>query len=151
MIEGVRIKKIVTHPDDRGYFREILRDDDDLLNRFGQASITKTYPGVIKAFHWHERQDDIWYVVSGMAQIVLYDRRDKSPTKGATDVLYAGDENPVVIVIPSGVAHGYRVMGNEPVTLVYFTTESYDVQGPDEYRIAFDDPSIHFDWTTKNR
>lgn len=151
MIDGVTVKKLITHPDDRGYFREILRDDDALLSRFGQVSVTTTYPGVIKAFHYHERQDDLWYVVSGMAQVVLHDLRKTSPTNGVTEVLYAGDQNPILIKIPTGVAHGYRVLGPHPVVLAYVTTESYDPSKPDEKRIPFDDPSIGFDWTTKNR
>ncbi|NLF77405.1 MAG: spore coat protein, partial [Chloroflexi bacterium] len=67
-IHDVVIKKLVTYSDDRGYFREILRDDDNLMTRFGQTSFTKTYPGVIKAFHWHKHQDDLWYVADGMAR-----------------------------------------------------------------------------------
>lgn len=61
MINGVQVKKLIRHCDDRGYFMEILRDDDNLLSRFGQASMSKTYPGVIKAFHYHEQQDDLWF------------------------------------------------------------------------------------------
>ncbi len=151
MIDGVVIKQLVTHPDDRGFFREILRDDDRLLKRFGQISATTTYPGVVKAFHWHARQDDLWYVAAGTAQVVLYDRRDGSKTQGQTQVIYAGDLNPVLIKIPPGVAHGYRVLGSEPVTVVYVTTESYVATAPDEQRIPFDDSTIGFDWTTENR
>jgi len=150
-IHDVVIKKLVTLPDDRGYFREVLRDDDNLLRRFGQTSVTKTYPGVIKAFHWHKRQDDLWYVVDGMARVVLYDRRPDSPTFGETQVIYAGEDNPVLILIPAGVAHGYQVLGVKPVILFYHTTESYNPQDPDEERIPFDDPSIGFDWSIKNR
>ena len=53
--------------------------------------------------------------------------------------------------IPIGVAHGYRVLGNEPAGLFYHTTEAYDPADPDEERIPFDDPTIGFDWTTRPR
>ena len=151
MIKDVVIKKLITYSDDRGYFREILRDEDQLLKRFGQSSVTMTYPGIIKAFHWHKRQDDLWYVAKGMAKVVLHDLRPGSPTKGETQVIYAGDQNPVLIVIPVGVVHGYQVLGNEPVILFYHVTESYRPDAPDEERLPFDDPSIGFDWTVKNR
>ena len=151
MIRGVKIKELVTHCDDRGYFREILRDDDNLLKKFGQTSVTETYPGVIKAFHWHKKQDDLWYVARGMAQIVLHDLRKDSKTYKQTQIIYAGEENPVLILIPSGVAHGYMVIGNKPVLLFYHTTESYNKDKPDEERIPFDDPTINFDWKVKNR
>jgi dTDP-4-dehydrorhamnose 3,5-epimerase len=151
IIAGVTVKDLVRHPDDRGYFEEILRDDDDLLRRFGQASLSMSYPGVIKAFHYHERQDDLWFFPVGSAQVVLHDLRDESPTHGVTQVLYAGEDYPRLIVIPVGVAHGYRVLGDKPLMIVYFTTESYVASNPDEHRIPWDDPGIGFDWTTKYR
>jgi dTDP-4-dehydrorhamnose 3,5-epimerase len=150
-IHDVVVKQLVTHSDDRGYFREILRDDDGLLSRFGQTSITKTYPGVIKAFHWHKAQDDLWYVADGMARVVLHDVRPGSPSFGSTQVIYAGEDNPVLIHIPAGVAHGYQVLGHKPLLLFYHVTQSYDAKHPDEERIPWDDPEIGFDWTIKNR
>ena len=151
MIQGVVVKKLVKYCDDRGFFMEVLRNDDKLLKKFGQTSYTVTHPGVIKAFHYHKKQDDLWFVAYGMAQVVLYDMRKKSKTYKEIQVICAGEDNPVLILIPIGVAHGYRVLGNKPVCLFYHTTESYNPKSPDEERIAFDDPSIGFDWTTKNR
>ncbi len=150
-IHDVIIKKLVTHSDDRGYFREVLRDDDHLLRQFGQTSITRTYPGVIKAFHWHQEQDDIWYIASGMARVVLYDRRSESPTFKVTQVIFAGEDNPLSILIPKGIAHGYQVLGNAPVLMFYHTTHNYNPKAPDEFRIPFDDPEIGFDWSIQNR
>lgn len=151
MISGVKLKKLVVHSDDRGFFMEILRDDDELLSRFGQASMSLSYPGVIKAFHYHKKQDDLWFFPKGNAQVVLYDLREDSLTKGETDVYYMGDNNRRLLVIPKGVAHGYRVLGNEPLIITYFTTESYTPGEPDEFRIDWDDQKIGFDWTTKHR
>lgn len=150
-IDGVQVKQLVRHPDDRGFFQEILRDDDALLRRFGQASLSMSYPGVIKAFHYHERQDDLWFFPVGSAQVVLYDQRPGSSTEGITQVLYPGEDHPILIVIPVGVVHGYRVLGAQPLMIVYFTTESYRPADPDERRLAWDDPTIAFDWTTQPR
>lgn len=151
MFEGVSIKKLIRHSDDRGFFMEILREDDNLLKRFGQASLSKSYPGVIKAFHYHKRQDDLWFFPSGNVQVVIYDLREESSTYGETDVFYLGEDNPTLLLIPKGVAHGYRVLGSEPAIILYFTTESYQKVSPDEFRIPWDDPKIGFDWTTKPR
>ena len=150
-IDGVVIKKLVTYPDDRGYLREVLRDDEGLLARFGQTVVTKTYPSVIKAFHWHQRQDDLWYVAAGMARVVLYDRRPDSPTRGETQIVFAGEDNPVLILIPAGIAHGYQVLGDRPVLLFYTVTQCYDPADPDEERIPYDDPVIGFDWSINFR
>jgi len=150
-IHDVVIKKLVTHSDDRGYLREVLREDDHMLRQFGQITVTKTYPGVIKAFHWHKEQDDVWYVAGGMARVVMHDRRPESSSHGQTQVVFAGEDNPVTILIPAGVAHGYQVLGNQPILLFYTVTHNYNPAAPDEQRIPFDDPTIAFDWSILNR
>ncbi len=150
-IESVKIKRLVRHCDDRGFFQEILRDDDSLLSRFGQSSMSKSYPGVIKAFHYHERQDDLWFFPVGNAQVVLHDLRHDSPTRGRTQVVHMGEDNPILLFIPRMVAHGYRVLGEKAAVIIYFTTESYNPLDPDEKRIGHDDPLIGFDWSTKPR
>jgi dTDP-4-dehydrorhamnose 3,5-epimerase len=152
MIEGVKVKRLMKYCDDRGFFAELVRDDEpQLLSKFGQASWSMSYPGVIKAFHYHEKQDDLWFFPSGNAQVVLYDLRKDSPTMGETDVYYMGEENPILLFIPKGVAHGYRVLGQKPATIIYFTTESYNPDNPDEKRIPWNDKRIGFNWSTMNR
>jgi dTDP-4-dehydrorhamnose 3,5-epimerase len=151
LIDGVTLKPLKVFCDDRGYLMEVLRADDPFYRGFGQTTYTVTYPDTIKAFHWHRRQDDLWFVAAGMAQVVLHDLRADSRTRSQTDVHYLGDQNRQLLVIPSGVAHGYRVLGAEPVLLVYHTTEPYNPSDPDEERLPFDDPTIGFDWRTKMR
>jgi len=151
MIYGVKIKKLNIICDDRGFLTEVLKFGEETFRNIKQTTYTETYPGVIKAFHYHKKQTDIWFVVKGMAQVVLYDLRKTSPTKGETDVFYMGEKNPILLLIPPMVAHGYRVLGNQPVGLFYHTDKPYNPKKPDEYRIPFDDPEIGFDWSTKNR
>lgn len=151
MIQDVKVKKLIKHADDRGYFMEILRDDDQWLEGFGQLSASLSYPGVIKAFHYHNKQDDIWFFPNGNAQVVLFDRRKDSLTFGKTDVYYMGENHLISLFIPRGVAHGYRVLGNHPAMIAYLTNKSYNPDDPDEYRIPYNDPEIGFDWSTQFR
>lgn len=151
MIDGVKTKKIVPHYDDRGFFSEILKFGEETFHEIKQTSYGETYPGVIKAFHWHKRKWESWCVVKGSAQVVLYDWRDSSPTKGQTDIFYTGEKNPLLISIPPGVAHGYKVLGAGPIGVIYHVSEPYNPKDPDEERIPFDSPLIGFDWETKNR
>jgi dTDP-4-dehydrorhamnose 3,5-epimerase len=146
MIDGVAIKKLVRYCDERGYLLEVMREDDGFIERFEQTTFTLTYPGVIKAFHWHRRQYDLWYMAMGEARVVLCDIREDSPTYRRVQVIYAGEHNPQTILIPPGVAHGYQVLGDRPVGLFYHTTYCYDPADPDEERISFDDPEIGFPW-----
>lgn len=151
MVDGVRIKQLKIFPDDRGFFAEVLKFGEDTFIEVKQTSYTETYPGVIKAFHWHKKQTDVWFVSSGMVRVVLYDLRENSPTKGQTDVFYIGQRNPLLILIPPGVAHGYQVLGRESAKVFYHTDQVYNPDNPDEERINFDDPRIGFDWSIKNR
>lgn len=150
-IKDVKYKKLVRHHDDRGFFSEVVRDDEGFVKKFGQFSISKTNPGVIKAFHYHRKQDDVWFFPRGNARVVLYDLRKDSPTYKTTEVFYMGEDNPGALLIPVGVVHGYQVLGEEPVIITYITTESYDPKAPDEERLAWDDPEIGFDWTIENK
>lgn len=146
MIQGVTTKKLVTRADDRGFFREIIRNSDSIFPEgFAQWSHTMSYQGVAKAWHVHLKQVDWWYVAIGTIKVALYDTRRSSPTHGETQELLLGDGSPArVLRIPPGVAHGYRVLSG-PAHMFYIVSQEYD--GSDEGRIPHDDPQIGYDWT----
>lgn len=58
MIDGVNVKKLKILPDERGRLMEMFREDDELFIRFGQVYLTTAYPGVVKAWHYHQKQTD---------------------------------------------------------------------------------------------
>ena len=144
-IEGVVLNELITHRDERGFFREIIRVGDDFFPEgFGQWSHSLMYAGVIKAWHLHDKQVDWWYVCNGVLRVALYDRRTKSPTYGTTDECLMGDEQPSgVLRIPPGVAHGCKCISG-PANLLYVTSNIYNPD--DELRIDHDDPEIGYDW-----
>ena len=90
MIEGVEIKELATHADERGFFREIIRESDGFFGHFGQWSHALMYPGSAKAWHHHREQTDWWYAI-GSLKVALYDLRPDSPTKGELVELFLGD------------------------------------------------------------
>ena len=77
LIDGVRIQAGVFYPDDRGYFLEVARSRQGLIADHDpettQVSASLSYPGAIKAFHFHRRQTDYWCPVMGMLQVALVD------------------------------------------------------------------------------
>lgn len=155
MIDGVKIKELKVFKDkpdldqkdvEPGIFMEVLRDDDEMLTNFGQSNFTIADKGTIKAFHWHKHQEDLWFLASGRAAIVLYDQRENSPTKGETQVINGGVDDYKLVLIPVGVVHGYKVLSDEPCMLFYHVTKAYDRENPDEERIDPFDKEINFDW-----
>lgn len=145
MIQGVEIKELTTHADERGFFRELIRKTDPFFAEgFGQWSHTQSFTGVIKAWHVHHRQTDWWYVAIGSIRVALYDSRTGSPTSGQTmEILMGEPYGARVLRIPPGVAHGYKVLEG-PAHLFYLTSQVYDPQ--DEGRLPHDDPAIGYDW-----
>jgi len=153
LIEGVRVEPVAIWPDDRGYFLEVARLGQGLPADFPaastQVSAALSYPGTIKAFHFHKYQTDLWVPSSGMFQVVLVDFRPDSKTFGAKNTLYVGTLKPWQILIPPGVGHGYKVIGEQPAMLVYVTNRLYDPS--DEGRIPYNDAQIAYDWELQHK
>jgi dTDP-4-dehydrorhamnose 3,5-epimerase len=156
LIEGILIEPLQIYPDDRGFFCELARLGNGLAakmvpdeQRKIQVSLTLTYPGTIKAIHYHSEQTDLWAPVSGMVQVFLYDLRRNSSTFGAINTIFAGRLQPWEILIPPGVAHGYKALGVDPIQLIYFTDRHYNPA--DELRLPYDHPDIAYDWEIQHK
>lgn len=157
LIAGVEIEPLVQWPDDRGCFAEIFRFGSHGIARDFlpearsqvQVSYTVSYPGVIKAIHYHFEQTDLWAPLAGMLQVFLCDLRENSRSWGCVNTLFIGALRPWKVRIPPGVAHGYKVIGTDPAQLLYATSHFYDPA--DEGRIAFDDPDINYEWGQRPR
>jgi dTDP-4-dehydrorhamnose 3,5-epimerase len=156
LIDGVQIEPLTVYPDDRGFFTELARLGKGLASKMVpdgprqiQVSLTLTYPGTIKAIHYHSEQTDLWAPISGMVQVFLYDLRVRSKTFGAINTIFAGRFQPWEILIPPGVAHGYKALGVEPIQLVYFTDRHYNPA--DELRIPYNHPELNYDWETQHK
>ena len=145
LMEGVVLKELVTHSDERGFFREILRGNEDFFEEgFGQWSHSLMFDGVIKAWQLHKIQTDYFYVVSGVLRVGLCDLRPESSTyKKTMDFLMGDLVLSRMVKIPHGVAHGCKTVQG-PVHLLYLTSHTYNPD--DELRIPYDDPGIDFDW-----
>lgn len=141
MLEGVRIKSLIRHFDERGFFSEVMRRDwGDILEEpeFVQANISFTYPGIVRAWHRHLKgQIDYFICLRGSIMICAYD--DK--TGELNEIISAGDDSKIVRV-PGYYWHGFKVVGNEPALLLYFVNRLYDYTDPDEERRVWDDKTI---------
>lgn len=154
-IEGVIIKELKTHGDQRGFFREIVRSTDEFFvgdrgEKFGQWSHSLMQKNVVKAWHYHHVQFDWWYVPIGQIETVLFDNREESPTFGTKLVIKMGDPlkfgadtHAVCVKIPPGVLHGCKVLSDE-AHLFYITSVTYDTN--EEGRFPYNDPLVGHPW-----
>ena len=149
-IAGVRTKPLTVSADERGRLMELLRADDELFTKFGQVYLTTAYPGVVKAWHAHERQTDHLVCVHGMIKLVLFDDREGSATRGAINEFFTGDHHPLLVEIPPLVLHGFKGISEHEALVVNIPTEVYDRRRPDELRIDAHDPRVPYDWARKD-
>ena len=149
-IEGVRTKTLRLIPDERGWLMEILRADDaELFTQFGQVYVSATYPGVVKAWHYHKEQLDNFACVAGMVKLVLIDTRPGSPTEGSVNEFVIGSLNPTLVQVPPLVYHGWKCVSEDLAIVVNAPTEPYRYDSPDEYRVE-PHGTLPYDWSRKD-
>jgi dTDP-4-dehydrorhamnose 3,5-epimerase len=154
MIDGVVIQNLTTYPDERGFFREVSRPAD-IGAVAAQISHARRLAGVMNGWHIHEAHSEVFYVANGLMRLALKDCRGLGRTKidrpyndlygihvdfGSPSSTYneymevvMGEYNPVVVSVPPGVAHAYRVFSD--VDIFYFATATYETSRNDEGRI----------------
>jgi dTDP-4-dehydrorhamnose 3,5-epimerase len=143
-IDGVEMKELKQFVDDGGSFLELGRYSEGKLADFKefevkQVNFSQVQPGVIKAFHLHFNQDDIWFVPpQHRLLVVLTDCRKNSATSGETMRFVLGGGKSQLLFIPRGVAHGNATIGNEAVSMIYFVNQQFDAENPDEQRLPWD-------------
>jgi len=150
LIDGVKARRAKVMPDERGRLGEIFRADDAWFEKFGQVYFTTTYPGVVKAWHYHNKQTDNFSVIKGMVKVALYDGRKDSPTFGTVNELYLGEHCPGIVSVPPGVLHGWMCVGQTEAYIVNIPTEVYNYDKPDEFRTDPHNNDIPYDWTRKD-
>ncbi len=143
-IDGVFIATLKAYGDDRGRFMETFRKEwfPQVSWDKMQSNRSDSKAGVLRGLHYHFKQVDYWYAVNGTIRAGLVDLRPSSSTYLQSATLDMGDDNPVGLFIPVGVAHGFSALTD--CTLTYIVNNYYD--GGDEFGIAYNDPQIGIDW-----
>ena len=150
MIKDAQVKKLKLVPDERGRLMEILRSDEEIFQNFGQVYMTTAYPGVVKAWHCHKKQDDYFTCISGTMRLALYDARKDSPTYKEVNDFTIDLENPILVKIPKFVYHGFKCIGDKEAIVINTPTLSYNPKEPDEYRLDAFKNEIPYDWKKVN-
>lgn len=156
-IPGVEFRQLKVHKDDGGQFTElghfisisgeIGMDEFEYRypNGFGgdpiQINCSKLHPGVIKGFHLHKNQTDIFYTPDKLL-VNLIDCRPyhEQNLKGINLAVlprmrFIIDET-VQVIVPRGIAHGISNPYNKDAILIYFVDQKFNPE--DEWRIPWD-------------
>jgi dTDP-4-dehydrorhamnose 3,5-epimerase len=134
--EGVRFRTATTHVDDRGSLCEMFDP------RWGwhpgplcYAYFVTVRPRVVKGWARHHLHEDRYFVIHGDLEVVLYDDREDSPTRGLLSRVYLSGLERRLMSIPTGVWHADHNVGTEDVLLVNFPDRPYDHETPDKERL----------------
>lgn len=115
-IEGVVFKPLKRFSDKRGWLVELFRDDELAdENHPAMAYVSETLPGVARGPHFHHDQSDYFaFVGPGNFKLYLWDIRETSPTYNAKHTLVVGETNMQAVIVPPGVVHAYKNIGDKP-------------------------------------
>jgi dTDP-4-dehydrorhamnose 3,5-epimerase len=147
-IEGVRVVPLQRFVDHGGSMTELARLAEGGTFQQGltdfkvrQINFSTLDPGIVKAFHLHKQQRDVWFVPpEDRVLLVLVDVRDGSPTaKRALKVILGGGRS-ILVSIPPGVAHGCKNIGESAAHLLYLTDVHFTPEPgkTDEHRLPWD-------------
>lgn len=129
-IQGVIIKKLKKHKDNRGWLTEIYRKDtDEFKPKMSYVSYTKY--GQKRGPHEHKKQSDYFVFLGyGDFELYLWDNREDSKKKMK---LIVGESNKVSVIVPPGVVHGYKSISKQGSLCINLPDELYKKNG-DEIR-----------------
>ena len=125
---GVEVRALDRRDDARGHLIELFRDDE-LPDGFrpAMAYLSVTLPGVSRGPHEHREQTDGFAFVDGEYELRLWENRPHHAPAEA--VLRVGEANPVFVLVPPGVVHGYRNVGARPAYVVNAPDRLYAGEG----------------------
>jgi len=109
-IEGVIIVKLNKFSDERGFLVETFRIHNLPEGiRPVMSYISYTKPGIARGPHEHLKQTDIFcFIGPGNFKVKLWDNRKENKTYGNCMEIIGGKNNPIRVIVPPGVVHGYK-------------------------------------------
>ena len=142
------IIKNKSYKDKRGYFKELLREDE-IRKKFPFLVMSYSKKNVIRGLHLQQRksQGKFVTVIKGKIYDVVIDLRKKSKTFGKKYSIILSDKNSKSIYVPEGFAHGFCALDKDNY-VVYSCTNYRDKQS--EIGIKFDDKKLNINWPTKS-
>jgi len=144
MIQGVVVEKLKVIEDKRGKLMHMLRCDSPNFAGFGEIYFSVINYGAIKAWRQHLRMTQNFAVPSGMVKLVIFDSRDKSPTKGQLLEIELGEKNYCLVKIPPMLWYGFKGISGTPSIIANCSDIVHD---PDEIiRADLSDVQFSYNW-----
>jgi len=126
-INDIIINDMVKNTDNRGWLIELFRKDQIENDIFPQMSyISLTYPGIARGPHEHREQTDYFcFLGPSTFRLLLWDTRKNSSTYGNMMILKIGESDPKIVIVPPGVVHAYKNIGEKPGLVINLPNKLY--------------------------
>jgi dTDP-4-dehydrorhamnose 3,5-epimerase len=135
--------------DSRGYFLESFNEkameESGIRGRFVQDNHSYSTRNVVRGLHYQvcHPQGKLVRVSRGEILDIAVDLRRSSPTFAKWHGVTLSGQNHLMLWIPPGFAHGFRVLSDD-ADVLYKATDFYHPEC--ERTIAWNDPTIAIDW-----
>ena len=98
---------------------------------------------------YKREQWDTMFILSSLCEMILVDEREGMPRRVMRFTIH-GDSRPgpdnVAVIIPPGVAHALRNIGNEDLLMVYGTSTSFNPDWEGRIKSGVENSTLPEDW-----
>lgn len=153
-IPAVVLVRLQARPDDRGFFMETFKrsefEANGISGPFVQDNYSRSSHGVLRGLHYQsppKSQGKLINVIRGEVFDVAVDIRRGSPTYAHWVGLHLSSEDPMLLYVPVGFAHGFQVLSAQ-ADVMYKVTEEYSPEA--DRGIAWNDPDLGIAWPIRD-
>lgn len=132
--EGVLCRQLERHTDGRGWLMELYRRDELVSENLpAMCYISMTKPGAVRGPHEHRMQSDLFYFAGpSMFRLYLWENRPNAAEFGKKWILECGENNKIGIIIPPGIVHAYKNIGEVEGIVLNAPNQLYAGSGRNE-------------------
>jgi dTDP-4-dehydrorhamnose 3,5-epimerase and related enzymes len=144
-IEGVWVQKLAEIDTEGGPVLHMLRADDSLYRKFGEIYFSVVLPGAVKAWKYHRLQTQNFAVPWGILEVIIYDDRENSPSRGTIKSFMLGrPDHYRLLHIPPGLWYGFCCRSEE--TAILANCADIPHSPGESVRIPKSSPLIPYTW-----
>lgn len=123
----------------------MLRADAPHFEAFGEVYFSTVKAGVVKAWKRHRLMTQNFAVPMGCIQLVVYDDRETSETRGAVQEIFVGEGHYALVRVPPMLWYGFKgvALGNSLIA----NCASIPHDPAESESIPADSRTIPYQWT----
>tara|TARA_Y100000590_G_scaffold142531_1_gene163596 strand:+ start:13795 stop:14235 length:441 start_codon:yes stop_codon:yes gene_type:complete len=144
MIQDIKITPLKIISDSRGKVMHMLRNDNQIFDKFGEIYFSTIFHKAIKGWHKHKEATLNYACIKGSVKLVLFDDRINSSTKGKTQELILSPNDYFLVTIPPNIWNGFKGLYQPESIIANCLTLPHNEK--EMVRIDHNDKKINYNW-----